>query len=272
MLRGRGYSPNTIRDRRRCLRRLHEDLPYGILAACREQITAWLSYDQWSPATRYTYTGHVCEFYAWLASAGLLPTGNPANGIRRPRVPKRIRRPASEEQLAVALSAPEPLRTAVLLAAFGGLRRAEAASCCREHITQETIVIPRAKGGDAQTVPCHPAIWEHVRDRVPGPIVPDLTGAPIDVEHLGAIAARWFDRNGLPGIRLHDLRRRFGAQVQRTYRNIRVTQRLLRHSSIATTQLYTFVEEDEARAALLALPLVGEFGPAVTRPERPNAA
>ena len=37
VLRSAEKSPATIRDRGRCLRRLHADLPFGIGAACREQ-------------------------------------------------------------------------------------------------------------------------------------------------------------------------------------------------------------------------------------------
>lgn len=265
-----GYSPNTIRDRRRCLKRLHADLPYGLAGACQEQLHAWLGYDGWTPATRYTYTGHVVEFCRWLVAAGYLAE-DPSRGIRRPRVPVRPIRVATDHQLAVALTAPEPLRTAVILAAYGGLRRAEAAACRREHITEETITIMAAKGGDTQTVPTHAAVWEHVRDLLDGPVCPDRDGREISPERLGAMALRWFRRQGWPGFGLHHFRRRYGTMIQRATGDIRITQECLRHRSLATTMIYTQVSDTQRRRAIESLRWVehrpGLNGPVPPAPE-----
>lgn len=263
MLRAEGKSPATIRDRGRCLRRLHEDLPCGWVFACREQLVAWLGYEEWSPATRRAYTGHVLGGYAWLYEHGHISL-NPALGIRRPRVPRKEIRIVSDDQLAIALTAPEPLLTAVMLANYQGLRRAEAAACRREDITEEVTTIRRAKGGETQTVPTHPAVWEHVKDRPRGPLVTGMDGEELTAEQLGALARRWFLRAGLTEVTrdgrvlvvgLHHFRRRYGTLIQRLHRNIRITQECLRHKSVTTTaDAYAKVTDDECRDAVRSLP------------------
>ena len=49
------HSASTINDRRRCLRRLHRDLRYGVAFGTTVDILAWLANPAWSDATRYTY-------------------------------------------------------------------------------------------------------------------------------------------------------------------------------------------------------------------------
>lgn len=51
---------------------------------------------------------------------------------------------------------------------------------------------------------------------------------------------------------MHTLRHRFATRAYRGTRNIRAVQELLGHSSIATTQIYTAVDDEEMRAAMLA--------------------
>jgi integrase len=249
-----GKSPETIADRGRCLRRLHDDLPYGILGACTEHLRAWLAYERWSPATRYTYTGHILPFYAWLMDHPDHPLDdNPAARIRRPRVPAKPVRIATDDQLAIALTAPEPLLTAVILANYDGLRRAECAGCYREDITEEIVTIRRAKGGDAQVVPTHPAVWAHVRDRPPGPLVPGPDGQPADPEWLGRLAGRWFTRHGLRAFGLHHFRRRFGTLIQREHHDPRITMECLRDRTMSAALRYMQVSEQQTRRAIFGL-------------------
>lgn len=261
VLQAEGRSEDTIAGRRRCLLRLHADLPHGIAAACREQVTQWLAGPQedtrrWSPATRYIYASHVFAFYRWLHAVGYLDE-EPTAGLRRPRAPRGLPRPATDKQVELALTAPEPLLTAVILAMYAGLRRTEIARCRREHITEELILIPQAKGGDPQTVPCHPAIWAHVRDRPPGPLIVDNNGAPYGRNRLSLAVMRWFRGHGLRGFGLHKLRHRYGTLIQEQQGDLRLTQECLRHKSIGSTVGYTLVSNGRRRDAVLRLPWVG---------------
>jgi hypothetical protein len=50
----------------------------------------------------------------------------------------------------------------------------------------------------------------------------------------------------------HTLRHRFATRAYRGSRNLRAVQTLLGHSSVATTERYTAVDDDEIRAAMMA--------------------
>ena len=52
---------------------------------------------------------------------------------------------------------------------------------------------------------------------------------------------------------LHSLRHRFGTQLYRSSQDLRLTQELLGHVSIATTTLYAAADMRKASAAVLAL-------------------
>jgi site-specific recombinase XerC len=54
------------------------------------------------------------------------------------------------------------------------------------------------------------------------------------------------------GYTMHTLRHRFGTRAYRGSRNLRAVQELLGHASIATTERYTAIDDDEIRAAAMA--------------------
>lgn len=251
-----GAALSTRKDRGRCLRRLHDDLPFGIAAATTEQIQAWLSYEQWSRWTRRTYANHLFGFYAWLVDEGYLPE-DPTAGMASPKAPKCMPRPASDEQLAIALTAPEPLRTAVLLAAYAGLRRSEIVGVDRDHVSQDTIYIPNAKGGDPQTVATHPVVWEHIQARPRGPLITDVEGTRLTANQLSSLALRWFRLLGLPAFGLHRFRHWYGTMIQREHHDLLITQQALRHASVVSTQGYALVASQARDDAIRSLPVVG---------------
>ena len=55
-----------------------------------------------------------------------------------------------------------------------------------------------------------------------------------------------------PGFTMHTLRHRFATRAYRGSRNLRPVQVLLGHASIATTERYTAVDDDEIRAAMMS--------------------
>jgi integrase len=258
-LRAGGKSPRTIESRRSVLRRLNQYLPFGLCFAATEQIEAWLADLQTLGRSRWTlsiYNYHVVAFYQWATTAGFLD-GDPTATIPRPRKPQSIPNPVTEDELKVALALPEPIRTAAILAGFEGLRASEIAACHREHVTAEAVAVICGKGGDPGTVPTHPFVWEHVRLRAAGPLVTDRWGRVVDGHWLTMAARRHFDQAGLEGVHLHRLRHRFGTVAQEMTGDVRVTQELLRHRHVTSTQGYTLVTNERRTAAVLALPVPG---------------
>jgi site-specific recombinase XerD len=65
----------------------------------------------------------------------------------------------------------------------------------------------------------------------------------------------YFHRNlHMHGVRMHRFRHWFGTMIQRLYKDILVTQRLLGHASPATTAGYVLVAAEQTRAAVDLLP------------------
>ena len=73
-------------------------------------------------------------------------------------------------------------------------------------------------------------------------------GGHLSPERVGKLVAA-----ALPaGWTMHKLRHRFATRVYRGSRNLRAVQVLLGHASIATTERYTAVDDDEIRAAMMS--------------------
>lgn len=253
-----GRPDSVIRTRREVMRHLNRVLPYGLCYAATEQIEAWLADLRRQGRARNTiatYTYHVREFYLWACKAGFLD-GNPASVIERPSVPPGVPHPVTEDELGKALTLPEPVRTAVVLAAFAGLRLSEIVASRREHITEEVILVPVGKGGGSAYVPTHPYLWDHVKNRTPGLLVTGPKGR-LTAHRLGVIARYTFDAVGMPDVHMHRFRHRYGTAIQDQFGDIRVTQECLRHKRITTTEVYTKVSKAKRAAAVAGLPVPG---------------
>jgi site-specific recombinase XerC len=258
-LRSGGASERTIESRRSVLKQLHNRLPFGLAYGATEQIEAWLSGLREGGRSRWTlavYSYHVRSFYQWATKAGFLD-GDPSAEIPRARYPRCLPKPIDEDELAQALSLAEPFRTAVILAAFAGLRASEIAACHREHVTVERLIVPDGKGGQPGSVPTHPYLWAHIQTRQTGPLITDRLGHRVTGHWLTVHIRGHFDAAGLPRVHLHRLRHRYGTQIQQLYGDIRVTQECMRHRSIASTEGYTQVTNARRTAAVNALPIPG---------------
>jgi integrase len=250
----------TIDARRTVINQLFHYLPFGLVYATTEQIEAWLTELRQRGCSRWTltvYAYHVRSFYQWATVAGFLPGGDPTASIERQTAPQAIPDPITEDELAICLTLAEPFRTAVILAAFAGLRRAEIARCRREHVTAEALMIPTGKGEKPGVVPTHPYVWEHIQHRGPGHLVLDRGGRPVQPHWLSVEMRGAFDALGLPQVHLHRLRHRYGTMIQASNGDIRLTQECLRHASISSTQGYTLVTDERRTSAVNALPIPG---------------
>ena len=255
-LRAGGKSETTIVSRREILTRLHRDLPHGILYAATEQIEGWLAHKGWSRWTRSTYANHIRGFYRWATVSGYLD-GDPTVTMARPKAPKPVPRRVTEDELARALTCPEPMFTAVVLAAFAGLRVSEIARARREDITADTVYVPDGKGGQPGTVPTHPYLWDVISPRPAGLLVVDEAGREVGGHWLSDRARKTFNDMGMNEVRMHRFRHRFGTVIQETIGDLRVTQECLRHANISSTQGYTLVTGARRASAIEGLPVPG---------------
>ncbi len=252
----RRCSPHTIEDRAKVLRALHEWLPAGIAYAATEQLNAWLGHEpSWTRSTLSTYRMHIRGFFAELCKRGELD-GDPSLEMNRFPQPRLVPNPVTDAELDQLLATvPEPLLTAVILAAYAGLRVSEVAACRRQDITVDLVHVPHGKGDEYGTVPTHEFVWAHVGSRPRGLLVLGGEGHATNGDNLSRRVSRWCGRNGLPGVRMHRLRHWYGTTIQALQGDLRVTQECMRHASVSSTAPYTLVTGARRAAAVAALPV-----------------
>lgn len=252
-------SPQTISARRDILGRIDTAVPHGIELATSEELGGWLYRDGWSAATKETYYGAISSFFVWATNPYDPKVDfNPVDLMPRPKCPRGLPRPVSDRQLRKILTeSVSPYLLWSLLAAYAGMRCCEIAQLDREDITPEAISIRRGKGGKPGVVPTHPAVWAAVEHLPDGPIAWTDNGGPANAKWVSIRTAIYYRRHlGMPGVGLHRLRHWFGTSTYKATKDIRATQELLRHSSPATTAIYTLVSDEQRRLAVNALPIV----------------
>jgi site-specific recombinase XerD len=262
----RNLRPASIRQRGYVLGRLERHLEgRPFLDAEPYDLTAFLARDL-QPESRAVETTHLRQFYAWAVDVELLDL-SPARRLRRPRVPRRIPQPMSEGDLAMAVElAPARIRPWLILGAFAGLRASEMAQLHTDdlwwHHDPPLLIVNDGKGGHGSAVPMStelirllgtcdlpPAGWLFPRrdsrpGHTPGHLVSQLTN-----RYLHSVG---IDRT------LHKTRHRFGTELLKASGgNLRVTQEGMRHASIKSTELYTYVNPTEVAQAVEGLPPLG---------------
>jgi integrase/recombinase XerC len=257
-LRRAGKTDDTIRGNRDILGRLDRDLPYGIGQTTREEISTWLYRDDLSQNTKCTYYNTIKRFYEWATNPkDPWLSGNPAADLEPVKWPKGIARPVTDGQLRRILTeAAEPYRLWALIAAYQGLRCIEISRLDREHITAQQLIVVKGKGGRPRVHDTDAAVWAAVKDLPSGPIAcRPVTGQRATPFEVSSMAALHFRRQlKMPGVSMHRLRHWLGVTVQRNYKDIRVTQAVLGHQSLQSTQVYTAASDEQQRAARATLP------------------
>jgi site-specific recombinase XerD len=246
--------PKTIGLRTYHVTRAARELPVSLDHATVDDLSAWLSAQEWLPATRRSYRSSLVGYYRFLQRLGVRPD-NPGQLLPAVRVPRGLPRPVPDPILLDALASAGPrIRMAMLLAGECGLRRGEIAALHTDHIETDLIGLTLrviGKGGHVRMVPVPKDTdgfgLQFLLRRLPaGWVFPSPAGGHLTPEHLGRIVSR-----ALPdGWTCHTLRHRFGTTVYRNTRDLRVAQELLGHARPETTAIYTQVAVNDLRAAV----------------------
>lgn len=222
------------------------------IGASADDLRDWLSrYSGW---TTVTYAAAARSWFGFLVAEGVR-VDDPTATLHRPRQPRRTPRPVSDAELEVALDAATGhLRAFVILAAYAGLRCSEIARTRGEHVTRDALLVC-GKGGREDYIPTHPRVWVLAQSYprrgwwFPSPNRP----GHLHPNSVSKALSRHFDALGIRATG-HQLRHTFVTRTYRTSgRDLLTTQRLARHESSATTAGYARVEDELARAAVLAL-------------------
>lgn len=211
-------------------------------------------------STKRCHVSYLRNFYKWAMREGLT-TSDPTVLVDAPRVAQRLPRPAPEQDIALVLATAGPtMRAMVSLMACGGLRCCEVAGLewDRVDLADGTVHVI-GKGSKERLVPVPTVVVQSLAalDTVDGPMFVDHGGGRLSPGRVSYRVAKSFRRVGSP-VTAHQLRHRAATELLRSCGNLRVVQRFLGHSSIATTAIYTQIVDDELAAAArrLTMPAV----------------
>lgn len=246
-----GRSEETILKARNSLIRWDRRLPMGILVALPEEIEQLLA-EQECPGTRATYYDTIVRWFRWLAKSGRIDY-DPTTDMSRPRVPKRMPRPATDRQVALACTASDPWRLFCRMAAYAGLRCVEISRLDRNDIREHDGILLKGKGGDERVVPTPPEVWELV-ERLPSGRIAEGRSA-----HWISDATNEYLRRELylGSCTMHRFRAWYATTALAAGADLRTVQELLGHKDIGTTVGYTYVFDQAKRDAVARMPRLG---------------
>jgi integrase len=207
--------------------------------AAREAIAAW---SELSPSTvnRRLAVLKAALHYSWRQ--GWI-RDNLSGRIERLREP-----PAREVYLIraevnrLARAASEPLRTAILIAAYTGLRASELLIAIPS-ADRKSVVVPVSKTGKARTVP------------VAGPIRELVGRLPLEIKYS---RLEWAFREarskaGLGHVRFHDLRHTAASWLVNAGVDLYAVGKILGHTAPATTARYAHLAQGTLAKAIAKL-------------------
>lgn len=260
-LQAEGARPNTVELRTGTIRVLVRHAGRPVLDVTTDDLRAWLATYR-NPNTKSTHYCSARGMFRWLSAEGLR-MDNPVDAIRAPRVPRPLPRPCKTSDLEKLLAAADvQVGAMIMLAAFEGLRAGEVAAIRGEAFDVEGDCLRvEGKGGVWASLPIHPRIaelstswpragfWFPAVRRAEGHIASQV----VSLRVRAACAAA-----GVPLHGAHPLRHWFATNLVRNGADLRTTQTLMRHASLATTQRYVEVADATRRAAILRLPNLGD--------------
>jgi integrase len=220
------------------------------LTCTEADILEYLAGKDWKPATRATVRAGAKSFFQWMKSAGHRED-DPSRNLPSIRVPPPCPHPAPERALAEARmrAANKWERLAVDLAARAGLRRGEIAGLRFTNLVVDAdggdSLRITGKGGRTRVIPIAPDLADQIRASRSDYVFPSKSwGQHVNMNHMGELLSRLLG----PGVSGHHLRHRFASKAYAGTRDLLAVQRLLGHSSPATTQVYVQVPMDTLRA------------------------
>ncbi len=270
----RGASPRTVEAYRRDVSGYlgflaqHWGGPAGAAALGRVSIAdlrAWMASERGRGLSARSLArglSAVKSFHAWLAETRGLAA--PAvTATRGPRLKARLPRPVAPEAaqgLIAAMEAQSPSRwmaardVAVLTLLYGcGLRISEALGLRQADAPLPEMLRIRGKGGRERLVPVLPVARRAVEEYrallpfPPDPAAPLFLGArggELSPRHVQKAVEGARMQLGLPATTTpHAMRHSFATHLLEAGGDLRTIQELLGHATLATTQIYTGIDQ-----------------------------
>lgn len=248
-MRAQHLSQRTVDDRVELVLQFGRWTGVDPASAGEDDIVEWLAEGgKWSASTQHTYHGRLKAWFTWLHVQGHRED-NPIARVPAARRQRGRPKPFTVEQLRRIEASPMHHKTKAMLrlGLCQGFRVHEIAKAAGEDFDLDAHeVTVTGKGGVTATLPMHPLVyeialemprtgwWFPANSTRPGEHV--LPGSVTD------IVRKVCKRAGFRGWS-HRLRHSFATGLLDQGTDVRVVQELMRHASLATTQIYTEVSD-----------------------------
>ncbi|OZE89999.1 tyrosine recombinase [Rhodococcoides fascians] len=242
-------SKRTVSERAVTVRRMASWCDLDPAHATTDDVVTWLAEagPEWKASTRHTFHSHLVAWFLWLQKMGHR-ADNPMTVVGKPRRPRADPHPVADAHMPRLLAQRMHKRTRVmiLLIALAGFRVHEVAKVRGEHfdLVGRTVTVV-GKGGVRAVLPLHPllveAAWTMPRQGWWFPANATRTGHVL-ARSVGTIVKQVMIRAEVPGS-AHSIRHWYGTTLVDSNVDLRTTQELLRHASLATTQIYTKIAD-----------------------------
>lgn len=220
-----------------------------------------------SPGTKQVERSYLQTFTRWMLEEGYRDD-DPGARLRKVKLPRRRPRPVTVQHIELMLDhGYQSTRDMIIVGALTGLRVSEIVKIQDNDVDHLTGTIRSTrKGGLEHLVHMPPAVRE-IADRrggngwwFPSPYrnhqFPD-GGGHILMKSASTSISRCLRSAGIHApITGHSLRHYYATTLLRSGVNVRVVQEMMGHASLATTQLYMEVSDEEMSAAANVLPFI----------------
>jgi site-specific recombinase XerD len=233
--------------------RISDDIPH-LVTASEEELLRWHDGLRGAPETVAQYTSVIRGLYFWMVVIRKLRDDNPAQILKRPRVPPRLPRPMLDRNyelaLACALSDPEMYLWLGLMGC-SGFRCCEIAwmRVCDIEERREGGAIARiiGKGGKVRPVPIGDMLYLTMRPFLlgQGAVFTRPNGLAYGPKHISRRVNVFLHEIGIVET-AHSLRHRFGTDYHAIDPDMLRQAKVMGHASVTTTQLYTDLDPVEA--------------------------
>jgi integrase/recombinase XerC len=203
----------------------------------------------------------VRSLYKWLAIEGKVKQ-NPAALVSSPKLPKRLPRVPTIEEMNAALESRMPDQAAfpereslIFELLYGsGIRNSELVGINLEDVNlKEEAILVRGKGKKERFVPLSDSAAAALREYLPkrsellvkfkrshSALLVNARGERLTTRSVGRIVKQIAVAKGLPAdLHPHTLRHAFGTHMLAEGADLRAIQEMLGHSRLSTTQRYT---------------------------------
>lgn len=244
-------SAGTIKLRRYQLRRFAQAHQSPFVVSL-DDISSYLGRRTWNESTRRSARSALGKFYSWATATGRVAV-DPTVLAPKGRVTVGKPRPAADDAVDMGLtSIDRRTRLMVRLGAQLGLR------CCEIAVIHSADIMRglsgytlrvHGKGGKLRDVPMSDSLGDALRALPYGYAFPGQINGHLSAAYVSKLISRALPK----GVTAHMLRHRYGTRAYNLGgKDVRAVQELLGHASVATTQIYTAVEDDALRRASLA--------------------